>query len=382
MAPKQNPATLGRGVLSYTAENMLRRFFALVQKYERHLAVVAMLSGFIVDQIFFGRIDLWQTQALFAAYTAICFISILLLHWIEERSLRGIPRPRWRSIVPIFTQFALGGFWSAFVFFYGHSATLPASWPFLLLILAILIGNEYFAKYHDRLVFTSVLFFFALYSYAIFEVPIIVGSISTWIFILSGLAAIAVFAVFTILLRILGRNRFKKDVWRIRSGAFMVLAVMNLFYFTNVLPPLPLAAKAAGIYHAVWRVPGDYLATTESESWEVRYLGFTPTLHVVAGESLYAYSSVFAPTKLTATIVHRWQWYDPMAKQWVTKASISYPILGGRDGGYRGYSAVLMNTVGSWRVDVQTADGRIIARLPVTVVRAALPPLETTVILR
>ena len=361
---------------------MLRRFFAFLQRYERHLSLVAMLGGFAIDQLFFGRIDLWQTQALFAAYAVIGFVSILLLHRIEERATRGHPRPRWRSLLPLVTQFTLGGFWSAFLFFYGHSATLPAAWPFLLVLVAILVGNEYFARYHARLVFTSVLYFFALYSYAIFEVPILLGRIGTGVFLLSGLVAVALFALFTILLRVLGRSRFSADVWKIRAGALVVLVVMNVFYFTNVLPPLPLSAKAAGIYHAVWRVPGAYLASTETEPWTVRYLGFTPTLHVVDSESLYAYSSIFAPTQLTTTVIHRWQWYDPAQGQWVTKASVSYPIIGGRDGGYGGYSAVLMNEVGQWRVDVVTADGRVIARLPFTVVRVALPPVESTVTLQ
>jgi hypothetical protein len=361
---------------------MFRKLTALIQKYERHIAVAAMLGGFAIDQVFFERIDLWQTQALFAAYASICFSSILLLHWIEERALRGKARPRWRGFVPIATQFSLGGFWSAFVFFYGHSATLPASWPFLLLIVAILVGNEYFAHYHERLVFTSVLFFFALYSYAIFEVPIIVGAIGTEVFLLSGLVAIGVFALFVRFLRVLGRNRFKQDVWRIRVGAAIVLILMNLFYFGNVLPPLPLSAKAAGIYHAVWRVPGQYLATEESEPWTVRYLGATPTLHVEKGDPVSAYSSIFAPTKLTTTIVHRWQWYDPATQAWETRALIRYPIVGGRDGGYRGYSTAYMNTSGRWRADVMTSDGRIIARLLFTVSFATTTPELATTTLR
>ncbi len=361
---------------------MFRKLFALIQKYERHIAVASMLGGFAIDQIFFERVDLWQTQALFAAYASVCFLSILLLHWIEERAARGIARPRWRGVVPIFTQFSLGGFWSAFFYFYGHSASIAASWPFLLLIVFILVGNEYFAKYHERLVFTSILFFFALYSYAIFEVPIILGRISSGVFLLSGLVAVALFALFLLLLRLTGRSRFRRDAWRIRAGAIIVLVVINLFYFTNVLPPLPLSAKAAGIYHAVWRVPGDYLAITEQEPWMVRYLGFTPTYHVVAGESLYAYSAVFAPTALATTIIHRWQWYDPAANAWETRASIKYPIVGGRDGGYRGYSAVLMNKTGKWRVDIMTTDGLIIARLRFNVARVQLPPVESTIPLR
>ncbi|HUY62511.1 MAG TPA: DUF2914 domain-containing protein [Candidatus Paceibacterota bacterium] len=361
---------------------MWRKLFAWMHRSERHLSALAMVAGFVADNLLFGRVDLWQTQAVFAAYTVVCFTCIPLLHWTESRVERGRPRPRWRSVLPILTQFSLGGFWSGFFVFYGRAAALPVSWPFMLLIVAMVIGNELLHHYHDRLVFSSVLFFFALYSYAIFAVPVFTHTMGTNTFLLSGAVAIALFAAFTVLLRIAGRTRFLADVTRIRVGAAAVFIVINLFYFTNILPPLPLSATAAGVYHAVWRVPGAYLATDESQSWAVRYLGAEPTLHVVPGESLYAYSAVFAPTDLTTIIVHRWQWRDPATGQWVTKAAISYPITGGRDGGYRGYSAVLMTEPGEWRVNVETVGGLLIARVPFRVVDVALPPSETTITLK
>ncbi|MCX6786788.1 MAG: DUF2914 domain-containing protein [Candidatus Kaiserbacteria bacterium] len=360
---------------------MYRKLFSWIQKYERHLSALAMIAGFVCDNLLFERVDLWQTQLWLASFSLACFITIPWLHFIEARVARGRPRPRWRFLLPLITQFALGGFWSAFVIFYGRSAVFSASWPFLLLLFLVFLANEYFHKYHSRLVFTSVLFFFALYSCTIFEVPIYTGTIGTWTFIESSLVAVCLFALFTILLRILGREKFLADVQRIRVGALCVLVVINVFYFTNILPPLPLSAEAAGIYHSVTRVSGTYAATGEEESWQVHYLGFAPVLHIISGESLYAYSSVFAPTTLTTAIVHRWQLFDSSKKQWVTKSVINYHIVGGRDGGYRGYSAVPISEEGEWRVDVETIDGRLIARLPFTVEIVTTPPPETTITL-
>ena len=362
---------------------MYQKVFAWIQKYERHLSALAMVAGFVFDNLFFERIDLWQTQAVFAVYTAICFITIPLLHWIEARVARGILPPRWRSVLPITTQFALGGFWSGFVIFYSRSAVFGVSWPFLLFLFLLFLGNEYFSRYHSRLVFTSALFFFALYSYAIFAVPIYTGTIGTLTFIGSGVVAICVFALFIILLRFVGRKRFIADIGRIRVWAFLTFVVINVSYFTNILPPLPLSAEHAGVYHSVWRVPGAYLAKNEiNQPWQVRYLGFTPTLHVIPGEWLYAYGAVFAPTALATTVVHRWQWYDPIRKAWTTKSVISYPIIGGRDGGYRGHSAFPVRDVGKWRVNIETDDGRIIARLPFTVELVATPSSVETITLK
>ena len=353
-----------------------------MQTYERHLSAFAMIAGFIADNLLFKRIDLLQTQIVFAAYTVVCFISIPLLHWIRVHDYTNRASTIARSFLPFVTQFALGGFWSGFVIFYGRSADFGISWPFLLFLFLVLLANEYFHQYHDRLVFTSILFFFALYSYAIFAVPIYTGTIGTLTFLESGAVAVGLFAVFTILLHNLARERFLIDLARIRAGALAVLVLMNVFYFTNILPPLPLSIQAAGIYHNVWRVPGAYVATSESEPWSIPFLGFPPTLHVALGESIFAYSSVFAPTTLTTTIVHRWQWYDPVKKQWIVKATIAYPIVGGRDGGYRGYSAVPITSIGEWRVDIETSDGRRITRLPFRVVSVTQPLVETTIILK
>lgn len=355
-----------------------------MNRHERHLSALAMVAGFAADNIFFERVDLWQTQALFAGYATACFVAIPLLHFIETRATRrGTSFPRSRIVLPLITQFALGGFWSGFVIFYGRSAVLGASWPFLVFVFLVFLGSEYFHQYHERLVFTSILFFFALYSYAIFAVPMYTGVMGTTTFLESGLVALGVFALFTIFLRMLARERFLHDIWRIRAGALTVLVLMNVFYFTNVLPPLPLSGEAAGIYHEVWHVPGAYLATSETgQPWRVNYLGFQPTLHVVPDEPLFAYSSVFAPTALTTTIVHRWQWYDPLQKAWITKAVVSYSIVGGRDGGYRGYSKAFVNEAGQWRVSIETLDGRLVEQLPFIVEHVSLPPPEETVTLK
>lgn len=343
---------------------MFQNLSSLVMRYERHLSAAAMLAGFVVDNIFFGRVDLWQTHAVFIVYTIICFTAIPFLHWLETRSPNP---PRWRYALLLLAQFAIGGFLSGLIIFYGRSASFGSSWLFLILIVLVLFGSEYFQRYHARLVFTSVLFFFVLYSYAIFALPVLTGSIGTLTFLGSGALALGLFGLFTVLLRVVARERFYEDVWRIRVGALIVLVLMNLFYFTNILPPLPLSAEAAGVYHSVWRIPDDYLARSEEESWGVKYLRLSPTLHVLPGNTVFAYSSVFAPTALRTEIVHQWERYDEEAKEWVTEAEIGYAISGGRDGGYRGYTEEVMHKEGEWRVKVKTKDGRTIARIPFTV---------------
>jgi len=352
---------------------------ALATRYERSLSAFGMVAGYASDNYFFRRIDLPNTQIIFIAYVAVAAISIALLHAMVSRAVQDVEPPRWRSYIPMATQFALGGLWSAFLVFYSRSAVLTASWRFLLVLAGILIGNEVFKKYHSRLVFTAVLFFFAFLSYAIVTVPIYTRTIGTLTFVLSGIFAILVFLIFLRVLAGLGREQWLAARWQIAAGALAVYAVVNLFYFTGILPPLPLALARAGVYHVVVKTADVYTAVGEDEPWYTRF-GIAPVMHVEPGGALYLYSAVFAPIALSTNIVHRWQRYDPVKKTWVTVSRVIFPIRGGRDGGYRGYTIKRNIAPGDWRVDIDTLDGHIIGRVRFEVeqVPAKPPPLAQT----
>ena len=100
------------------------------------------------------------------------------MHW-NRGPTTAKPTPRTRTILVTVAQFALGCLLSGFCVFYIRSASIGASWPFLLFMAAIFIGNEYLRRYHARLVFSALLFFFSLYSYAILLVPVVIARIGT-----------------------------------------------------------------------------------------------------------------------------------------------------------------------------------------------------------
>lgn len=280
---------------------------------------------------------------------------------------------RFQMLLPAATQFALGGLWSGFLVFYSRSAVMAASWPFLLLLAGFLIGNETFRKYHSRLVFSSLLLLFAIYSYSIFVVPVFTHSIGKLTFIASGVIAAAVFLLFLRLLKAIGAERFRQSRPQLLLGAVAIFCAMNAFYFFDILPPLPLALANVGVYHSVKHEGAIYGAVGEPQTWE-NSVGLEPAVeHLAPGQPLYLYSAVFAPIKLTTRIAHRWQWYDPARSHWVTQSLVSFPINGGRDGGYRAYSIKSNPRPGDWRVDIRTEDGRLIGRLKFDVAQATGP---------
>jgi len=369
-----------RGRFGPTIERA-RTAYGYIKRYERALAAFSMVAGFITDNLMFRRIDLPNTQALFAAYLAVAASSILGLHFLERRAREGRGYARWRALFPMATQFALGSLWSAFLVFYSRSAVVTKSWPYLAVLTAFFIGNEVLKRYHSRLVFTTTLFFFAVFSCAIVTVPIYTHTIGRLTFLLSGAVAVGVLVLFLYLLAAINRTQYVAARGKIALGAAGVYVLMNVFYFTNTLPPLPLALSRVGIYHMVKKTGDVYEAVGEAAPWYTEF-GYPPTLHVTAGQPLYAYSAVFAPTKLSIKIVHRWRRYDPKSGHWLTVSSVTFPINGGRDGGYRGYTIKHNVQPGDWRVDIDTVDNHLIGRVTFKVERADAPSPGTPQVLK
>ena len=93
---------------------------------------------------------------------------------------------------------------------------------------------------------------------------------------------------------------------------------------------------------------------------------------------MYFYSAVFSPTDLDTKIFHSWQYFNEDKEKWIENFKIGYTIVGGRDGGYRGYSIKENIFSGRWRVDVMTEREQLLGRYKFTVVDVQiLPVLET-----
>ena len=139
------------------------------------------------------------------------------------------PAPSWSRSA----QFALGCLLSGFCVFYIRSASITSSWPFLLCMAAIFIGNEYMRRYHARLVFSALLFFFSLYSYAILLVPVVIARIGRIPFLMSAASwRWCVFFFYMQALARLGHDRYRGRAHAdLRSGWLRSPLLINLSYF-------------------------------------------------------------------------------------------------------------------------------------------------------
>jgi hypothetical protein len=350
--------------------------------HERHLSALSLGGGFAFDSWAFGRIDRPETQAVFIVYLLVAGIAIAILHWLESRPEGRKPSAKSRTILIFFTQFALGALLSGFCVFYIRSASITSSWPFLLAMVAIFIGNEYLRRYHSRLVFSALLLFFSIYSYAILLVPLLLRRIGPAVFLISGVVTLVLFFVYIRALARLGHERYRGARRQVAIGMVVITILLNITYFMRVLPPLPLVLTDAGVYHDAKRVNGIFQVAQEDEppEWQALF-GTHAIMHIQPGGKLFVYNAVFAPKGLKTLIVHDWQWLNP-GKGWQSQQRISVGIAGGRDDGFRYYTTKTNPRPGQWQVNIQTFDGRAIGRVRFAVEQQAVPPATSIRILK
>ncbi|MDB5195052.1 MAG: hypothetical protein JWO84_236 [Parcubacteria group bacterium] len=340
----------------------LKRALAWAQKNERHLGAVLFVFGFITDLFTFAFLSITLVNLAFIGYLALSAICTLGSHlFASAHDHPTVWRRTLAVLFPLGAQYAIGSLLSGCLIFYTKSASVFVSWPFLLILAAVFIGNEYFRTYYKHLAFQVVLLFFAIYAYAIFAVPLVLHQLGPWMFILSTVLSLILFVAFLFLLARLRRPDFVRSLRYAAWGVTVIVVIMSASYFTGLVPPIPLTLPSAGVYHSIEHRGGDYVVTTEGKRawWDIR----TQIIHHVPGTPLYAFSSISAPFAFDTSIVHVWERYDTQKKGWVERNRIIFPITGGRDGGYRGYSEVADPEAGKWRVTIETKSHQVIGRV-------------------
>jgi|SRR3989344_97367 len=357
-----------------------RSLLAFWDRYERHVSAATMIGGFCFDLLMAKRPDSLYDNVLILTYLVASAGAIVLLN-LRARSAQqdGIERPPALLLV---MQFSFGGLAGNLLILYGRSGTLGTSLLFIALLLGMLIGNEFLKNRYAQTRFNVGVYYLLLLTYCIIAVPtFILHTIGPGVFLISGAISLAVAAAFFLILHTATRlfsgtvgTRLLREVASITLGIFVFFTGL---YFLHVIPPVPLALKDIGVYHFVARDSTDsFTGTYEAAPWWEfwRASSSTYTLTASTGNTAYCFSSVFAPTGLSAPICHRWEYYDPTARKWETTAVVSFPITGGLAAGYHGYSQKALFALGDWRCDVETSQGQLIGRTSFTAVKSVSPP--------
>ncbi|OGI66513.1 hypothetical protein A3H53_02745 [Candidatus Nomurabacteria bacterium RIFCSPLOWO2_02_FULL_40_10] len=357
-------------------------------RFERPISSFSLLLGFIFDAFTLRRVDALWENVWISGYLFIIAVFIILIH-LKETESSDLPRPEGRGKENLskahfwyvnILQFAFGGVFSAFLVLYFRSADIMVAWPFIALLVLIFIGNEFLKKHYIRLGFQISLFFLSIYWFSIFVIPVLLRKIGAEIFLFSGLVSIILIALFIKVLFYFTKGKFAKSKNLIYWLITIIFILVNILYFTNVIPPIPLSIKEGGVYHSVYRnEKGNLVVAYEKHGWR-DYFNLYPDFKKVTGKPVYAFSSIFSPKGLDLSVQHEWQYYNETKDEWATKSVVDLSVVGGRDGGFRTYSKLSNLAPGRWQVNVKTEQGQLIGRLRFTIVPVYTEPALTTMI--
>jgi hypothetical protein len=338
-----------------------------ITTHERYIMPLALLLGFVVDNLTLTRVDQLFDNLILCFYVILAAITLFILYGLPQHTDR-VPSKALGTLTylaPYVFQYAIGGLFSGLFIFYFRSGTIGTSFPFLVILLVLMLGADYFYKRFPKASFQLVIFYIALLSYCNLVVPIVTKHLSLFSFLGATTLASALMYSFIMLLdrpKSLIRGENKK---RLERRLMVTCAVFLFLYFTNTIPPLPLSMKTGVIAYNIERHTQDsYNITVEEPKWYTPFDKYSKKIH--SRGPVYAFSSIFAPAELETDIYHRWSQYVEN-DGWVEISRIPIKIIGGREQGFRGYSLKNNVTPGTWRVDVITERGQVIGRIPFTI---------------
>ncbi len=333
----------------------------LVKTIKHHWLTLAFIGGFITDFLLLNRVDDVIDNTTLIVYVVLATLSLLVFYASIARrfgDVRSLTTERYASAV---MQYAFGGLFSGMLIFYGKSGAILSSWPFLLLIISAIAGNELIKNRGQQLVFNLYAYFVGVFAFVTLQLPILTGQMGGWMFFGSSIVALLfVYGVVQLLTLIIPNYLYLE----MRKIVFVILGTFAIFqalYMTNIIPPIPLSLKEITIAQSVVRVGNEYEVVYEPAPWWQFWRRVNHDFHPSETNTVACFTRVFAPTRLSTSINHVWEYKDDNDK-WVEHFRLGYPITGGGDDGYRGYTAISSFRDGTWRCRVETDRGQVIGQ--------------------
>ncbi len=338
---------------------MIRERLEAFGKYTRDLALRherRALAGALIVGALWDYVTLTDPRSLYGNTVIVAYLSIIagVILILNRRKAAGQEE---RVYLLVLMQFCFGNLASGLLILYSQSGTLAGSWLFFASLLAFLIGNEFLRGRYSRVYLQLAALTGFLFAYLALIAPVLLNRIDVVPFLISSALVAILMAGFVALLYRVAAEPLKARARQSVVAVGAVFLFFNALYFLNLIPPVPLALKDIGVYHSVTRTGDGYVSLSEEARWYdvLRRLGLIFTY--TKGERAYCFSSIYAPVKLSAPIYHKWEHFDVGRGVWDMELRILFPISGGREEGYRGYSAKQIDKEGFWRCTAQTQRG-------------------------
>jgi len=348
----------------------------LYEKHEEHVAIAIFGVGFIWDSLTMTRVDNPIDNVILLFYLII--IGTMIIFTLRRQC--GKVAPAWiHKLEPYFPwtmQFCFGGLFSSYVIFYFKSASFTRTQFFFLILVILWVANEFLQERLQNPVLLAVLYSFCLLSFLAFFLPVVLAAVNEWIFLLASLISLLA-SLFVFYMGFLYHpNGWKQRMKSIALWMLSVAVAVNVLYFADLIPPVPLALKDVGIYHKATKTPEGYEVQYVAPSAWRFWVDWDSPFYWSPGDRVYCYTAIFAPGEVRVRVRHVWSRKTPDG--WVKTDQLPFQISAGRENGYRGYTFKHGVTPGKWRVAVETMRGQTLGVITFNIVPSPvpLPPLK------
>lgn len=343
-----------------------KQFLSLHKKY---LPVLFFIGGFVWDSLTLGQIDGWYSNTVLFIYLLSLTICLYIFNLADDNRWEDTFIEPYQQYTPLAIQFFLGGLSSAYVIFFFQSVTFTRTLVFFVILVILLLSNELLRDRISNKYLQFGAYFFVNFTFFTFFTPVLFGVMNTLLFILSGLISL-VFSLTFISYIYAKSPSTQNDISRLKMIGIIttIYATINIFYYFNLIPPVPLSMETGIVAYSVEKQDDTFTVSYEQSNalniWET----YDKTFNYAPGDTVFIFTSIFAPTDLTKAVRHQWQRYIPSVEQWRTTDSINYEVIGGRRGGFRGNTFKKNIDEGKWRVNVTTNEGMVLGRINFTVI--------------
>lgn len=343
-----------------------QQFKLYYERNEHAFDIAAFVGGFLFDIVMLDRIDSWSTIGQQAVYLFLIAVILLQMFFAEGKAAPELDRmstiKRWYyEYRTALVHFLLGTLLNLYTLFFFKSSSLFVSFAFMVVLVLLLVANDSKRLKALGLSFKFALLSLCLLSFCASIVPVFVGSMGLFVFLLSMLVGCLPLAVINRRIRIHAPERTQQARRQILVPFGLVLIVFLSLYLFRLIPPVPLSIPFIGVYHNVERSEDMFRLSYERPAWRFWHNGDQKFL-AQPGDKIYVYFRIFSPARFSDQVLMRWYWKDNTGS-WKLQDSIPIKILGGRQQGFRGYGMKSNYQPGDWKLQVETTDEREIGRV-------------------
>ncbi len=347
-------------------QTYIQRMHKYFTENEQRLTIAFFVLGFLLDMVMLDRIDSLSTIGQQGAFLIVIMAGLCQMFFEQNQPEPNLQQmfifKRWFYEYRIATIHLLyGALLNGYTLFFFKSSSLVVSFIFMTAMVALLIANESHRFKRSGLSFKFGLLTLCLLCYFAYLVPVMAGSISVIVFLLSmllGCVPLVYLGWWIQSYRPLYFERAKSQI--LIPMSVVVLAFLTLYVF-KLIPPVPLSVEYIGVYHSVEKTAGDYTVSHQRPWWRFWHNG-DQNFMAQRGDKIHVFFRLFSPTRFSDEVSMRWYWKDN-SQGWVLQDSIPIRIVGGRDQGFRGFGVKSNYQPGDWKVQIETTDGREIGRV-------------------